>query len=96
MMDFVHRTYPVTVPIRTNRGNGQTRSIGPTRITFATAALFESGEPLRFAISLRGTGTTPIEVVGFGSVQAVRPDGDLFVVDATVDGTQITLAEEER
>lgn len=87
----MHRTYPVVVPIETNHGRGQTRSVGPTRITFSTTALFESGEELRFALSLRGNANTPVDVVGSGRVESVTTEGPLFVVDATIDQTRLTL-----
>lgn len=90
---LMHRTYPISVPIETNHGRGETRAVGPTHITFATASLFASGDTLRFALSLRGTGT-PVEVVGNGRVESVTPEGDLFVVAATVEGTAIALLKE--
>ena len=85
-------TYPLRIPIETNHGRGETRSIGPTRVTFAIAALFDNGEPLRFAIALRGHGNHPIDVVGSGRVESVRVEDALFVVDASIDQTQITFA----
>ena len=88
-------TYPVIIPIKTNRGYGETRVIGPTRVTFATAAMFAAGEPLRFAMSLRGHGATTLEVFCSGSVRAVATDGELFVIDASIEQTDIRLAEGE-
>jgi hypothetical protein len=87
----MHRTYPVAVPIDTNRGPGQTRRVGPTSMTFVTAALFETGDPLRFSMSLRGTGASPLYVVGDGSVRSVINEGELFIVDASIDRTRIAL-----
>lgn len=88
----MHANYPLVLPIQTNHGRGETRSIGPTRVTFATACLVAIGDPLRFAISLRGTGTQPIDVVGSGRVEAVATEGVLFLVEASIDQTQITVA----
>jgi hypothetical protein len=90
----MHRTYPVRVPIETSHGRGETREVGPTRITFATTASFTTGEELRFAISLRGS-RTPVDVVGSGRVEAVKPEGELYVVDASIEQTHITLAASE-
>jgi hypothetical protein len=86
-------TYPLTIPIETNRGRGQTRTIGPTRITFATAAPFETGDAIRFALSLRGIGTTPLDVFCSGSVCAVSVEGQLFVVEASIEQTRISLGK---
>ena len=54
-------TYPVIIPIKTNRGYGETRLIGPTRVTFATAMFRELMSGLeRTAADLRAaTGGTP-------------------------------------
>ena len=54
--------------------------------------LFETGDPLRFGFSLRGTGTAPLHVAGSGSVQAVVSEGTLFVVEATIDSTTISVS----
>lgn len=92
MMHEMQRTYPLAVPIETNHGRGETRRMGPTHLTFATSALFASGETLRFAVALRADGTQVIDVVGSGKVEAVVPEGDLFVVEASIEQTQITFA----
>ena len=94
-MRGMHRTYPLVMPIDTNHGRGETRAIGPTRLTFVTSALFLTGDPLRFAICLRGDGTQPIDVVGSGRVEGVIAEGELFVVEAAIDLTEIMLAREE-
>jgi len=86
-------TYPLVIPIDTNRGRGETRRIGPTRVTFSTAAEFEAGDDLRFALSLHGTGTTPLDVFCSGSVRSVAAEGELFVVDAAISETRIALRE---
>jgi len=91
----MHQIYPLVVPIETNRGRGETRAVGPTRITFAIAALFETGDDLRFTLSLQGNGKSPVDVAGSGRVSAVAAEGHLFVVDAAIDQTQITLAKGE-
>ncbi len=91
----MHRTYPLVMPIETNHGRGETRSIGPTRITFATPALFETGEVLRFAFALNGTDSKPIDVVGSGCVETVKAEGNLFVVEASIETTQITFARSQ-
>jgi hypothetical protein len=86
-------TYPIAIPIDTNHGRGETRAVGPTRITFATSELIEAGAPLRFSLLLRGSGNTPINVFGSGRIEAVNADGSLFIVDASVDHTEIALAD---
>ncbi len=91
-MRGMQRTYPLALPIETNHGRGETRRIGPTRLTFATSALFARGEMLRFAVALPGDGTRAIDVVGSGLVEAVVPEGDLFVVEASIEETRITFA----
>ena len=88
----MHHDYPLVLPIETNHGRGETRRIGPTRVTFATSSLVAIGDPLRFAIALRGTGSQPIDVVGSGRVEAVATEGVLFLVEASIDQTQITVA----
>jgi len=80
--------YALTVPIETNRGRGETRRIGSTRITFSIRERFEVGEPLRFRFSLEGGA----EVIGWGAVSEVAADGEGFVVDASIDQTQINVA----
>lgn len=87
-------TYQIVVPIETNRGRGETRSIGPTRVTFATSAPFETGDSLRFAVSLYGGGPT-LEVFCSGSVCGVSIDGALFVVEASIEESRITVAKKE-
>lgn len=87
-------TYDVVIPIETNRGRGETRRIGPTRVRFATTASFTVGDALRFAMSLRGHGAS-LDVFCSGSVRAVAADGELFVVEATIENTQIRLPERE-
>ena len=88
-------TYPIAVPIETNRGRGETRRIGPTRVTFATSEPFETGEALRFAMSLRGDGGQTLEVFCSGSVCGVSLDGALFVVEASIEESRITIAKKE-
>jgi hypothetical protein len=95
IINAMQQTYPVVLPIETNHGRGETRRIGPTRLTFATPALFAAGEVLRFAIALRGTDAKSIDLVGSGSVRAVTTDGELFVVEASIDQTRITFATSE-
>jgi hypothetical protein len=84
-------TYPVVVPIDTNRGPGETRRIGSRSITFAIATPFEVGDPLRFRLSLAGDGTAGLDVAGWGSVAAVTVDGDRFVVEASIEPTAIRI-----
>jgi hypothetical protein len=88
--------HAVTIPIETDRGWGETRLIGATRVTFATAAAFAAGDPLRFAMTLRGDGPTALDVVCSGSVHAGAAEGELFVVEASIDETEIRLAGGER
>ena len=90
----MHRTYPIAIPIETNRGSGETRAIGPTHITFISGSLFASGEGLRFAVSLRGT-ATPLEVFGSGRVEEVRAEGDVFVVEASIEQTRIAVSSKD-
>jgi len=87
-------TYDVVIPIETNRGRGETRRIGPTCVSFATTAYFTAGDALRFAMSLRGQ-SGALDVFCSGSVRAVAPEGELFVVEATIENTQIRLPERE-
>jgi len=82
----------VTTAIETDRGRGETRRIGPTQVIFVIDALFAAGEPLRFALTLRGTGSAPLLVAGSGSVRAVSHDGAHYLVDAVIDRTYISLA----
>jgi hypothetical protein len=85
-------TYPVRLSIDTNHGRAETRMIGPTRVIFCTAELFEPGDPLRFAMSLRGTSATALDVFCSGNVRHVTTEGELFLVDATIEETQISVA----
>lgn len=85
-------TYPMAVPIETNRGRGETRSVGLTRVTFATSAAFEVGDPLRFTMSLPGDDGETLDVFCSGSVCGVSLDGALFVVEAAIEESRITLA----
>jgi hypothetical protein len=88
-------TYPIVVSIETNRGRGETRRIGPSRVTFATSAAFETGDSLRFAMSLRGDGGQTLDVYCSGSVCSVSTDGALFVVEASIEESRITIAKKE-
>lgn len=72
--------YALALPIETNRGRGETRSVGPASVTFAIAASFAPGDALRFSMTLYG-----IEIFCSGSVRAVSVDGALFVVEASID-----------
>lgn len=72
--------YPLAVTIETNRGRGETRSIGPASVTFAIGASFAPGDPVRFSMTLNG-----VEILCSGSVRAVSIDGALFVVEASID-----------
>ena len=85
-------TYPIRIPIETNRGRGETRRIGPTRIVFTTLQPFETGDPLRFSMSLRGTSATGLDAFCSGCVHHVTIEGPLFVVEASIEETQISLA----
>lgn len=87
--------YPVVVPIETNRGRGETRTIGPTRVTFVTSASFETGDAIRFAITLRGNANEMVDVFCAGSVCGVSLDGELFVVEASIEATRIAIAKKE-
>jgi hypothetical protein len=88
-------TYPMVVPIETNRGRGETRSIGPTRVTFATSVPFGTGEAVRFALKLPGNGVMGFDVFCAGAVCAVSFDGELFVVEASIEESRITIARKE-
>jgi hypothetical protein len=88
-------SYPMAIAIETNRGRGETRSIGPTRVTFATRALFETGDTLRFAVSLPGRAGEMLDVFCAGSVCGVTLDGELFVVEASIEESRITIARKE-
>jgi hypothetical protein len=88
-------TYPIVVPIETNRGRGETRNIGPTRVTFATSAPFEIGDAVRFALSLPGEKGELLDVFCAGSVCAVSVDGELFVVEASIEESRISIAKKE-
>jgi len=72
--------YSLALPIETNRGRGETRSIGPASVTFATRASFMPGDAVRFSMTLHG-----IEIFCSGSVHAVFAEGVLFVVEASID-----------
>jgi len=85
-------TYAIRIPIETNRGRGETRRIGPTRIVFTTVEPFEVGDPLRFSMSLRGTSATGLDAFCSGCVRHVTIDGAVFVVESSIDQTQISLA----
>jgi hypothetical protein len=86
-------TYAIRIPIDTNRGRGETRRIGPTRIVFTTAAPFETGDSLRFSMSLRGTTAAALDAFCSGSVNHVAVEGEQFVVEATIDQTRISVAK---
>jgi hypothetical protein len=88
-------TYPMAIAIETNRGREETRTIGPARVTFATSALFETGEALRFAISLPGDTGEMLDVFCAGSVCGVTIDGELFVVEASIEESRISIARKE-
>jgi hypothetical protein len=88
-------TYPIVVAIETNRGRGETRAIGPTRVTFATSAPFEIGDAIRFAIAMPGDAGEMLDIFCAGSVCAVSVDGELFVVDASIEESQISIAKKE-
>lgn len=88
-------TYPIAVPIETNRGRGETRRVGPRRVTFATSAPFETGDSLRFSMSLPGDGGETLDVFCSGSVCGVSLDGALFVVEAAIEESRITIANRE-
>lgn len=88
-------TYPIAVPIETNRGRGETRTIGPTRVTFATDASFETGEVVRFAMTLPGDAGEMLDVFCAGAVCGVTVDGALFIVEASIDESRISIAKKE-
>lgn len=88
-------TYPIAVPIETNRGRGETRTIGPTRVTFATSASFETGEALRFAMTLPGESGEALDVFCAGAVCGVTFDGAMFVVEASIEESRIEIAKKE-
>ena len=71
--------YALAVPIETNRGRGETRSIGSASVTFAIAASFAPGDVVRFSMTLND-----VEIFCSGSVRAVSVDGALFVVEASI------------
>lgn len=85
-------TYPIAVAIETSRGRGETRSIGPTRVTFVTSAAFESGDSLRFAMTLPGDSGETLDIFCSGAVCGVSMEGALFVVEAAIDESRITIA----
>jgi hypothetical protein len=85
----------MVVPIETNRGRGETRSIGPTRVTFATSVPFETGDAVRFAMKLPGDGAEVLDVFCSGAVCAVSVDGALFVVEASIEESQISINRKE-
>jgi hypothetical protein len=84
-------TYPVVVPIDTNRGRGETRLIGSTSITFAIAASFAVGDRLRFRLSLGEGASDGVQVTGWGSVAAVTVEGDAFLVEASIEPSAIHI-----
>lgn len=86
-------TYAIRIPIETNRGRGETRRIGPTHIVFTTDAPFETGEPLRFSMSLRGTPAAALDAFCSGCVSHVAVEGEQFVVEATIEQTRISVAK---
>jgi hypothetical protein len=86
--------YSIAMPIETNRGRAETRHIGPTRVTFMTAACFEPGDALRFSMSLRGTAARALDVFCSGCVDRVLAEGALFVVEASIETTQISMGSE--
>jgi hypothetical protein len=88
-------TYAIAVPIETNRGRGETRSIGPTRVTFATDAAFETGDAVRFAMTLPGDAGEKLDVFCAGAVCGVSIDGTLFVVEASIEESRISVAKKE-
>ena len=81
--------YPLALPIETNRGRGETRSIGPASVTFVIGASFVRGDAVRFSLSLPDvdgrSGDEPLEIFCSGSVRTVSIDGTLFVVEASID-----------
>lgn len=77
--------YPLALPIETNRGRGETRSIGPASVTFATSASFAPGDAVRFSLSLPGGGEEPLEIFCSGTVRSVSAAGALFIVEASID-----------
>lgn len=72
--------YPLALPIETNRGLGETRSIGAASVTFAISASFAPGDALRFSMTLYA-----VEIFCSGTVRSVSFDGALFVVEASID-----------
>ena len=72
--------YLLALPIETNRGRGETRSIGPATVTFVISAPFARGDAVRFSMTLYG-----IEIFCSGTVRSVSFDGALFVVEASID-----------
>ncbi|MFL6246752.1 MAG: hypothetical protein ACJ74H_12050 [Thermoanaerobaculia bacterium] len=72
--------YLLALPIETNRGRGETRSIGPASVTFVISASFAQGDAVRFSLSL-----PDVDIFCSGSVRAVSVDGALFVVEASID-----------
>lgn len=72
--------YPLALPIVTNRGRGETRSIGSGSVIFATSASFAPSDAVRFSMTLCG-----IEIFCSGTVRAVLAEGALFVVEASID-----------
>ena len=83
-------TYAVVTTIETDHGTGETRRIGPAHVTFVSETSFHAGEPLRFALTLRGTGTTPIGVRGSGRVESVAFDGSSYLVDVSIEKSEIS------
>lgn len=77
--------YPLALPIETNRGRGETRSIGPASVIFAIGARFAPGDAVRFSLSLPRDGGEAVEIFCSGSVRTVSADGALFVVEASID-----------
>jgi hypothetical protein len=63
-------------------------------VTFMTAACFEPGDALRFSMSLRGTAARALDVFCSGCVDRVLTEGALFVVEASIETTQISMGSE--
>lgn len=77
--------YPLAIPIETNRGKGETRSIGRASVIFTIAACFAPGDAVSFSLSLPRADGEAVEIFCSGSVLSVSVDGALFVVEASID-----------
>lgn len=84
----------VAIPIDTDLGAGETRRIGPRDVTFVTRAPFRAGDPLRFAISLPGPDRMTLDFVCSGSVRSVVREGELLLVDASIEETSVSARTE--